>query len=101
MIENYIEAHRHVWPEIQKGIRSVGILDMQIYRYERKVFMIMDTTDNFDFVKDNARLSTLPRQSEWEAYVARFQGCDPSMTSTQKWHLMEKIFQLEPSGIIQ
>ena len=84
MIENYIDAHRHVWPEIQEGIRSVGILDMQIYRLERRVFMIMDTTDDFDFVKDNARLATLPRQAEWEAYVARFQGCDPSMTSTQK-----------------
>ena len=85
MIESYIEAHRHVWPESQEGIRSVGILDMQIYRLERRVFMIMDTTDDFDFVKDNARLATLPRQAEWEAYVARFQGCDPSMTSTQKW----------------
>lgn len=26
MIESYIEAHRHVWPESQEGIRSVGIL---------------------------------------------------------------------------
>ncbi len=58
---------------------------MQIYRLERRVFMIMDTTDDFDFVKDNARLATLPRQADWEAYVARFQGCAPSMTSTQKW----------------
>ena len=49
-------------------------------------------------VKDNARLATLPRQADWEAYVARFQGCDPSMTSTQKWHLMEKIFQLDPAA---
>lgn len=72
MIESHIEAHRHVWPEIQEGIRSVGILDMQIYRLERRVFMIMDTTDDFDFVVDNARLATLPRQAEWEAYVARF-----------------------------
>ena len=31
MIEKYVEAHAHVWPEIQTGIRSVGILDMQIY----------------------------------------------------------------------
>ena len=85
MIESYIEARRHVWPEIQEGIRSVGILDMQIYRLERRVFMIMDTTDDFDFVVDNARLATLPRQADWEAYVARFQGCDPFMTSTQKW----------------
>ena len=28
MIESYIEAHRHVWPESQEGIRSVGILDI-------------------------------------------------------------------------
>ena len=98
MIESYIEARRHVWPEIREGIRSVGILDMQIYRLERRVFMIMDTTDDFDFVVDNARLATLPRQTDWEAYVARFQGCDPSMTSTQKRHLMEKIFQQDPSA---
>lgn len=94
MIDGYIDAHRHVWPEIKDGIRSVGIIDMQIYRLERKVFMIMDTTDDFDFIKDNARLSTLTRQAEWEAYVAKFQGCDPTMKSTQKWHLMEKIFEL-------
>ena len=74
LIEAYIREHSHVWPQVQEGIRSVGILDMQIYRLERRVFMIMDTTDDFDFVKDNARLATLPRQAEWEAYVARFQG---------------------------
>ena len=95
MIEKYVEAHAHVWPEIQDGIREVGILDMQIYRLGTRLFMIMDTVDDFDFVKDNARLATLPRQAEWEAYVAQFQGCDPSAPSTDKWRLMEKIFELE------
>ena len=71
MIDKYCEAHAHVWPEIQAGIREVGILD------------------------DNARLATLPRQAEWEAYVAQFQGCDPAAPSTDKWRLMEKIFELE------
>jgi L-rhamnose mutarotase len=55
----------------------------------------MDTVDDFDFAADNARLATLPRQAEWEAYVAQFQGCDPSAPSTDKWRLMEKIFELE------
>ena len=68
LIEKYCEAHAHVWPEIQAGIREVV---------------------------DNARLATLPRQAEWEAYVARFQGCDPAAPSTAKWRLMEKIFELE------
>ena len=95
LIEQYCEAHAHVWPEIQAGIREVGILDMQIFRLGTRLFMIMDTVDDFDFVADNARLATLPRQAEWEAYVAQFQGCDPSAPSTDKWRLMEKIFELE------
>jgi len=94
LIEQYVEAHSHVWPEIQAGIREVGILDMQIYRLGNRLFMIMDTIDDFDFEADNARLATLPRQAEWEAYVARFQGCDPTAPSTQKWQLMERIFKL-------
>jgi len=95
MIEKYVEAHAHVWPIIQEEMKQVGILDMQIYRLGTRLFMIMDTVDGFDFVKDNERLSKMPKQAEWEAYVAQFQGCDPNAPSTQKWHLMEKIFELE------
>ena len=95
LIEQYVEAHAHVWPEIQAGIREVGILDMQIYRLGNRLFMIMDTVDAFDFEADNARLATLPRQAEWEAYVSQFQGCDPAAPSTAKWQRMERIFKLE------
>ncbi len=95
LIADYIEAHRHVWPEIQAGIKEVGILDMQIYALGNSLFMIMDTTDEFDWERDNARLAGLPRQAEWEAYVAQFQGADPNAPSTDKWKLMERIFKLE------
>lgn len=94
-IARYVEAHSHVWPEIQKGIKSVGILDMQIYILGNKLFMICDTVDDFDWEKDNARLSTMDRQAEWEAYVAQFQGCDPNAPSTTKWMMMDMIFELE------
>ena len=93
LIDKYVEAHAHVWPEVQRGIREVGILDMQIYRLGTRLFMIMDTVDDFDFEKDNARLATLPRQAEWEAYVAQFQGCDPDAPSSAKWQMMELIFR--------
>ena len=65
MIAKYVEAHAHVWPEIIEGQRQVGILDMQIYRHGRSLFMIMDTVDDFDFDRDMARLATLPRQPVW------------------------------------
>lgn len=92
LIGQYLEAHRNVWPEVIEGQREVGILDMQIFRAGRRLFMIMDTVDGFDFDRDNARLAAMPRQKEWEAYVARFQGCDPNLPSSGKWQLMERIF---------
>lgn len=95
LIEKYVEVHAHVWPEVMAGQHEVGILDMQIYRLGNKVFMICDTVDEFDWQKDMARLAKLPKQAEWEAYVAQYQGCDPSAPSASKWHLMDKIFQLE------
>lgn len=95
IIEAYIREHSAVWPEVQAGIREVGILDMQIYAYGNRLFMIMDTVDEFDWERDNARLAGLPRQAEWEAYMASFQGADPYAPSTDKWRLMDKIFELE------
>lgn len=92
MIEKYVEVHKHVWPEIIEGQRQVGILDMQIYRKGRSLFMIMDTKDDFDFTRDMAHLATLPRQAEWEAYVSLFQGASATARSDEKWQLMEKIF---------
>lgn len=92
LISKYIDAHKNVWPEIIEGQREVGILDMQIYRKGCHLFMIMDTVDDFDFEKDMARLATLPRQAEWEAYVSQFQGCSPEAPSAQKWQLMQRIF---------
>lgn len=92
LVSKYIEAHKHVWPEVIAEQREVGILDMQIWRKGRNLFMIMDVNDNFDFQRDMSRLATLPRQAEWEAYVSQFQGADPNAKSSDKWQLMERIF---------
>ena len=92
MIAKYIEAHAHVWPEVIEGQRQGGILDMQIWRKGRNLFMIMDVNDDFDFQRDMSRLATLPRQAEWEAYVSQFQGYSANAKSSDKWLLMERIF---------
>ena len=92
MIARYVEAHTQVWPEVIEGQRAVGILDMQIYRKGRSLFMICDTVDDFDWERDMARLARLPRQAEWEAYVSQFQGADPDARSDEKWQMMQRIF---------
>ena len=95
LIAKYVEAHAHVWPEIIAGQHQVGILSMQIYRRDRVLFMICDTVDDFDWQRDMALLASLPRQAEWEAYVAQFQGALATARSDEKWQLMQKIFDSE------
>ncbi len=95
LIEAYVREHAHVWPEVQEGIKEVGIVDMQIYIHENRLFMIVDTVDDFDWERDMNRLATLPRQAEWEAYMDRFQNAGEGKKSNEKWQLMTRIFKLE------
>ena len=92
LIKKYVAVHSNVWPEVIKGQREVGILDMQIFIKGNLLFMICDTVDDFDWERDMARLATLPRQAEWEAYVAQFQGFRADARSDEKWQMMERIF---------
>ncbi|MBQ5713316.1 MAG: L-rhamnose mutarotase [Bacteroidaceae bacterium] len=92
----YIKWHspEHNWKEIRNGIREVGIIEMEIYILGNTLVMIVDTPEDFDWEKAMARLATLPRQAEWEAFVSQFQGCNANATSDEKWQMMQRIFFL-------
>lgn len=96
LIAEYRKRHdeKHVWREVLEGIREVGILEMEIYILGTRLFMIVETPADFDWDTAMARLATLPRQAEWEEYMALFQQCEPGQSAVEKWHLMERIFRL-------
>jgi L-rhamnose mutarotase len=96
LINQYKHWHtnEHIWPEIPRGIREVGIVDMEIYHLGTRLFMIMETTPEFDLKRDMARMTELPRQKEWETFVAQFQQSLPGSAPGEKWILMDRIFKL-------
>ncbi|MBN2699376.1 MAG: L-rhamnose mutarotase [Bacteroidales bacterium] len=98
LIEQYRKVHAPgaVWPEITRGMREVGILDMEIYINGNRLFMIMDTVTDFNHDKAMAELAGKPRQSEWEAFVSKFQVTSSEASAGEKWQLAERIFKLEP-----
>ena len=59
-----------------------------------RLFMIVETPLDFDWDSAMARLATLPRQQEWEDYMAIFQDCNEGDTADEKWQMMERIFYL-------
>lgn len=97
LIRAYKQVHSKgsVWPEITRGMRDVGILDMEIYLLGTRLFMIMDTVPDFDHDKAMAELAAKPRQEEWEAYVSRFQQAGSDARADEKWQLMERIYKMD------
>lgn len=96
LIRTYRHLHSKegVWAEILDGIRSVGILEMEIYLTGTRLVMIVETPADFQWDEAMQRLATLPRQAEWEAQTARYQQTRPDATSDEKWQMMERIFHL-------
>lgn len=94
LVHGYIEEHKHVWPEVEAGMREVGILNMEIYILGKTLFMIMDTIPDFDHDKAMYELACKPLQAEWEAYMAKYQDVSLDETASQKWQQMDIIYEL-------
>ena len=96
LIAEYRKRHSQAeaWPEILAGIREVGILEMEIYLLDPRLFMIVEVPVGFDWDAAMERLASLPRQQEWEDYMAIFQLVKPGSTAAEKWQPMERIFHL-------
>ena len=95
LISKYIDYHKEVWPEISSSIRENGIIDMQIYNFANRLFMIIETEDDFSFEKKNKRDSHNPFVIKWEEIMSKFQKPISISDSGEKWMLMEKIYELE------
>jgi L-rhamnose mutarotase len=95
LIEEYKKLHAKDagWPEITEGMKQIGIIDMEIYIAGTNLFMIMDTTTDFDHEKAMAELAKLPRQSEWEAFVSNYQATDAKSSAGEKWQILERIYK--------
>ena len=96
LIREYVHRHSkgQAWPEILNGIREVGILEMEIYILGNRLFMIVETALDFDWDSAMERLARLPRQQEWEDFMAVFQQCNEGDTADDKWRMMERMFYL-------
>jgi L-rhamnose mutarotase len=93
-IASYDDYHKKVWPEILQSLSDSGILSMQIYRLMNRMFMIIETTEDFSFERKAVMDAANAKVQEWERLMGQFQqslpGYDPN--DPWKWKPMEKVF---------
>ncbi|MRX47015.1 L-rhamnose mutarotase [Pedobacter puniceum] len=97
LIAEYEHWHKaeNGWPEIKKSILDAHITAMEIYRTGNRLFMIMETSDEFSFDEKAKADAENPKVQEWEKLMWKFQQPLAWAKEGEKWILMNKIFELK------
>ncbi len=91
-IREYEKIHEDVWPEIEKSFRDAGILKMEIYRVDNRLFMILDVESDFRFEEKERMDQENPVVQKWEEMMWKYQQAIPGSQPHQKWRLMKNIY---------
>ena len=94
LIKEYEAYHQQPRPEIKKSILDAGIVQMEIYRFANRLFMIMEVTEEFNFAEKSAADAANPKVQEWEQLMWKYQQAIPGAKPGEKWVLMDQIFSL-------
>jgi L-rhamnose mutarotase len=96
-IAEYRRYHAAVWPEVTARLRACGVLQMEIFLRERRMFMYLVTDDAFDPARDFARINEDPVSARWNELMATLQERAPEASPDEWWAPMEKVFDLAQS----
>jgi L-rhamnose mutarotase len=94
LIAEYEKYHNASWPENIQAIKDAGITVMDIYRTGNRLFMIMETNDDFSFERKSEMDKVNPKVQEWEQLMWKYQQALPHAKPGEKWIVMKKIFEL-------
>ena len=94
LIAEYERYHEAVWPTVLQSLHDAGITDMEIYRVENRLVLVMDTIDAFSLDRKADMDAANPAVQEWETLMWQYQQALPGAQPGQKWVPMTKVFQL-------
>lgn len=96
LIKAYCQIHSRekIWKETLDALKQCGVLEMEIYRYNNLLFMIVELPKDADWHQTMNAIAQMPKQTEWENFVSQFQMAISNATSAEKWKPMERIFHI-------
>jgi L-rhamnose mutarotase len=96
LIAEYKQHHKleNVWPQVLDCIRDEGVLSEEIYLAGNRLFMILQTTDDFSLDAKTAANKMNTEMQKWEALMWKYQKPLPHAEPGEKWVQMEKIFEV-------
>ncbi|MAB73275.1 MAG: hypothetical protein CMJ54_12310 [Planctomycetaceae bacterium] len=93
-IAEYERHHASVWPEVLRGLRSIGIRSMRIWRTGPRLFMVFEADDDFDPARDYQAYTDDPRCRAWDDLMRPYQRRIPTADPDDGgwWTTMDLVF---------
>jgi L-rhamnose mutarotase len=94
LIREYCRMHEpgSVWPAVIDHIRAQGVAAMEIWQRGDRLFMIVETAD--DYPRSGAIQLNQQENERWEQLMASFQRQLPDACAGEKWSPLRRIFVL-------
>ena len=94
-IKEYEQYHAagNAWPEVTQHDIDCGVTNIEIFRTGNRMFMILETTDEFNFEEKAKMDAANPKIQEWENLMWKYQQPIPWAKPGEKWILMKRIFK--------
>lgn len=98
IIQQYVERHKNVPPEVLEAGRELGILSDRVYLIGNRLFRFTEATDDYDpdASGDYARLS--PVVGKWDALMRTYQQPLEQRKNGEWWARMELVYQCDLTG---
>jgi len=94
LIAEYLKMHKAgaVWPAVIDHIRAQGIESMEIWHRGDRLFMILETAEDFPRAVEEGSLTA--DSARWELFMDRFQKRLRDASPGEKWSPLDRVFCL-------
>ncbi|WP_446743488.1 L-rhamnose mutarotase [Silvibacterium acidisoli] len=90
-IEEYDEAHHHVWPELIRDLEQAGASEYSIFRQDTQLFLFLHVQDWDLFV---AAMEASEANQRWQAMMAPLFEPGGNPMSDTGLKLMQEVFYM-------
>jgi L-rhamnose mutarotase len=92
LVEEYLEHHRRVWPEVLDALKTTGVEDIKIYLSGRRLFMVMVAPEGFDPARSFVEYTKNPVAQRWDTLMKNYQEKVPEAGPEQWWMPLAPVF---------
>lgn len=95
LIRQYEEYHKAPWPEIAAANKAADIKEVQIFRLQNRLVMVLTVPENWNAEEAGKKYSSSsPRVKEWGELMSRFQVTPPEAPAGKEgWVEMKQVYR--------